>query len=55
MGFSLSWAAVRGATPTAALSALGLRGTGSHEDFPESEIVGAALANDWYLIVKKTE
>jgi hypothetical protein len=53
MGYSLSWVAVQGSTPSAVQSVLKLRSTGTHEDFPESEIVGASIPAGWYLIVSQ--
>jgi hypothetical protein len=55
MGFSLSWAAVKGSTPAAVLEALALRGTGATEEIPESEITGAELPGGWYLIVSQRD
>jgi len=51
MGYSLSWAAVRGGTPQAVQDVLGLRGTGRREEIPESDTTGAELPGGWYLIV----
>lgn len=55
MGFSLSWAAVKGSTPAAVLEALALRGTGATEEIPESEITGAKLPGGWYLVVSQRD
>lgn len=51
MGYSQSWLAVRGKSPTEVLETLRLRGTGTREEIAESPIVGAALPTGWYLIV----
>jgi hypothetical protein len=53
MGFSLSWAAVKGRTPVAVQEALSLRGTGATEEIPESEITAAHLPGGWYMIVSQ--
>jgi len=55
MGFSLSWAAARGAAPEAIRDLLALRGTGTYENLPESEITGAALPGGWYLFVSQRD
>jgi hypothetical protein len=55
MGYSLSWAAVKGGTPAAVLEALALRGTGATEEIPESEITGAALPGGWYLVMSQRD
>jgi hypothetical protein len=47
MGFSISWAAVKGGTPKAVLDALVLRGTGIREEVQESDITGAELPGGW--------
>ena len=47
MGFSMSWAAVRGGTPQAVHDALALRGTGTREEIAESDITGAMLPGGW--------
>jgi len=51
MGFSLSWVAVRGKTPAAVHSELGLAPTGAREDVAESPLVSAALPNGWTLVL----
>src|SRR2546430_2051623 len=51
MGVSLSWLAVKGGTRELVLGALGLRGTGTCEEIPESDITGVELPTGWYLIV----
>lgn len=53
MGFSLSWAAVRGSTPAAVQEVLSLRRTGATEEIPESEITAAHLPNGWYVVVSQ--
>lgn len=50
MGFSMSWAAVRGGTPQAVLEALALRGTGAREEIPESDTTGVELPGGWYMV-----
>jgi hypothetical protein len=55
MGWSLSWVAVNGVTPQAVQSALALRGTGSREEFPESDITGTMLPGGWYLVVSQRD
>lgn len=50
MGFSFTSIAVRGGTRDGVLAALGLRGTNTHEQIPESEITGASLPSGWYLV-----
>ncbi len=51
MGFSLTSLAVRGGARDAVLAALGLRGTNTHEESPESDITGASLPSGWYLVL----
>jgi len=51
MGYSQSWLAVKGKAPAAVLEALGLQGTGTHEEIAESPIVGAELPGGWFLVV----
>src|SRR5262249_31766777 len=55
MGFSMSWAAVRGGTPQAVHDALALRGTGVREEIPESDITGAGLPGRWYIVVSNRD
>ena len=50
MGFSFTSLAVRGGTRDAVLATLGLRGTNTHEEIPESDITGASLPSGWYLV-----
>ncbi len=50
MGYSLSWAALKGGNLQTACAALGLRATGKREEIAESKIVGAALPTGWYLV-----
>jgi hypothetical protein len=50
MGYSLSWAAIRGGNPEAIHSLLGLRAIDVWEEIPESKIVGASLPTGWYLV-----
>jgi hypothetical protein len=51
MGFSLSWLAVKGASPEAIREQLELRLTGEQEEFPESAVSAAEIPDGWYLIV----
>src|SRR5688572_23335796 len=55
MGYSISWAAVRGPTRLALYEELGLRGTGEREDFPEAGITGAELPGGWHLVVSNRD
>ena len=55
MGFSMSWAAVRGSTPQAVHEVLALRGTGTREEFPESAITGAELPGGWYMVTSNRD
>lgn len=50
MGFSLSWAAVRGKLIDTVLSELGLVRTDETEEFPESPFTLAELPDGWRLI-----
>jgi hypothetical protein len=50
MGFSMSWAAVRGGTPQVVHEALGLRGTGVRQEIPELDTTGAELPGGWYIV-----
>ncbi len=50
MGFSFSSLAIKGGTREVVLGILGLRGTGAHEEIPESEVTGASLPSGWYLV-----
>ncbi|MFI5458361.1 MAG: hypothetical protein ACHRXM_23270 [Isosphaerales bacterium] len=51
MGYSLSWLAVKGRSAAAVRNELGIHGNGRHEEFPESDVVGAELPGGWYLVV----
>lgn len=51
MGVSLSWMAVKGASRDSVLNALGLRGTQSFEELPESHLTGVLLPSGWYMVV----
>jgi len=51
MGYSLSWAALRGGNLETVCSALRLRATGQREEVPESKITGAAPPTGWYVVV----
>jgi hypothetical protein len=55
MGFSFTSVAVRGSNRDAVLAALGLRGTQTHEEIPESDITGASLPSGWYLVTANRE
>ncbi|MHC3994179.1 hypothetical protein ACXWTF_05075 [Thiomicrolovo sp. ZZH C-3] len=47
MGFSISWIAVKDKTLDHVIEVLDLEKTGEIEEFPESEISGANLSNNW--------
>ena len=51
----MSWAAVRGSTPQAVHDALALRGTGTREEIPESDITGTALPGGWYMVASNRD
>jgi hypothetical protein len=51
MGYSLSWAALKGGYLQTICSALGLRATDKREEFPESDIVGTQLPLGWCMVV----
>jgi len=51
MGYSMSWAAVKGSTPQAVRDTLALRATGTREEIPESDITAAELPSGWYMVV----
>jgi hypothetical protein len=51
MGYSLSWAALKGGSLQTACAALGLRATGKREEIAKSQIVGAQLPTGWYVVV----
>jgi hypothetical protein len=51
MGYSLSWAALKGGNLQTACTALGLRATGKREEIAKSKIVGAQLPTGWYLVM----
>jgi hypothetical protein len=50
MGFSFTSVAVKGGTRDAVLATMGLRGTNTFEEIPESDITGASLPSGWYLV-----
>ena len=54
MGFSLSWLAVHGKEAVAVRRVLGVRGTGQHEDVPDSPLLAANLPTGWFLGDKHT-
>ena len=51
MGYSLSWAALKGGTLDLICEATGLVSTGKFEEMPESEFVAAALPTFWHLFL----
>ena len=51
MGWSLSWAALKGGNLQTVCSALGLRATGKREGLAQSKIDGTALPTGWYVVV----
>jgi len=50
MGYSLSWAALKGGDVQSACAALGLRPTGKREEVAESKVNGVQLPTGWYLV-----
>jgi hypothetical protein len=50
MGFSVSWLAIRGKDADTVQRELALAGTGEYEEVPESPLLGANLAEGWYLV-----
>ena len=55
MGYSMSWAAVRGSTPEQVRNALALLPTGTREEFPESETTAEGLPGGWYMVVSNRD
>lgn len=51
MGYSLSWAAVRGGNAEAIHSILGVRSTNTWEEITESDVVGTTLSTGWYTVL----
>src|SRR5919112_173937 len=51
MGFALSWIGVRGKSPDAVLSDLGLRPTGEREEVPESPVASIRIDSGWFIVV----
>jgi hypothetical protein len=51
MGWSLSWAALKGGNLQTVCGALGLHATGKRERFAKSKIAGTALPTGWYVVV----
>ena len=51
MGYSLSWAALKGGNLQKACATLGLRTTGNCEGILESKIVGVTIPTGWYVVV----
>jgi hypothetical protein len=55
MGFSLSWAVIKGCGKQPVLELLGCRGTGSLQEVLESELSGATLPDGSYVIVSERD
>ncbi|MGZ4854242.1 MAG: hypothetical protein ACXVKH_03380 [Candidatus Angelobacter sp.] len=55
MGVSLSWIAVKGCTPQAVNTTLGLQPTGANGGFPESSLSAAQLPTGFYLVIFNRE
>jgi hypothetical protein len=56
MGWSLSWAALKGGDADSVCSLLGLRKTGKREDIAKCKVSGTELPSGWYVVVfKRTE
>jgi hypothetical protein len=51
MGYSLSWAAVKGGTLQMICDACNLRPTGEREEIAESNIDAAEIPGGWYLVL----
>jgi len=51
MGWSLSWAALKGGDAQKVCSLLGLRQTGKQERIADSKVSGTALPTGWYVVV----
>jgi hypothetical protein len=51
MGWSLSWAALKGGNAQTVCAALGLCATGRREGIAESKVSGTALPTGWYVVV----
>jgi hypothetical protein len=51
MGYSLSWAALKGGNLQTICSVFDLRSTGKREEIAESNIDGAQLPSGWYLVM----
>ena len=50
MGFSISWIAVKEKTLDQVIETLAIEKTGETEEFPESDVSGANLSNNWVHI-----
>ena len=50
MGYALTWAAIKGATPEQVHTLLSLQPTGTRMDFAETGLTGATLPGGWYLL-----
>jgi hypothetical protein len=55
VGYSLSWAAVKGVSLQTICSALSFRLTGRREEIPESDIVAAQLPTGWSVVILNHE
>lgn len=51
MGYSLSWAAVKGGNVKSVCAVLGLRPTGEREEVAEAKIDGVQLPTGWYVVL----
>lgn len=51
MGYQLAWIAMRSKSREEVLHLFGLRTTGEHEEFPESDITGLLVQPDWCIIL----
>jgi hypothetical protein len=50
MGYALTWAAIKGATPEQVHEVLSLQGTGTRTEIAETGLTGATLPDGWYLV-----
>lgn len=55
MGYSLSWAAVRGKSPEAVRAELGLEPTGVTLEVPEGDFCSVALETGWFIVVSNLD
>jgi hypothetical protein len=51
MGYSLSWAALKGGNVKSVCAVLGLRPTGKREEVAEAKIDGVQLPSGWYVVL----